>query len=107
MTLVAIVLIPFLAAIVAALVAPRAGRAGAWLLASIPAGLAVWLMALAPAALAGAGVELAVPWVPQLGVYFALRLDGLSLLFALLISVAAMRAARSWTPGGKPRPAPR
>ncbi|MEI2693261.1 MAG: hydrogen gas-evolving membrane-bound hydrogenase subunit E [Anaerolineae bacterium] len=86
MTLVAIVLIPFLAAIVAALVAPRAGRAGAWLLASIPAGLAVWLMALAPAALAGAGVELAVPWVPQLGVYFALRLDGLSLLFALLIS---------------------
>jgi multicomponent Na+:H+ antiporter subunit A len=86
MSLVAIVLIPFLAAIVAALVAPRAGRAGAWLLALIPAGLTASLIVLAPAALAGSGLSMAVPWVPQLGVYFALRLDGLSLLFALLIS---------------------
>ncbi len=86
MSLVAIVLIPFLAAIVAALAAPRTGKAGAWLLALIPAGLATWLILLAPQALAGSGLAIAFPWLPQLGVYFALRLDGLSLLFALLIS---------------------
>ena len=86
MTLVAIVAIPFLAAVVAALIAPRAGRSGAWLLALIPTGVTTWLILLAPQALAGSGVATAFPWVPQLGVYFALRLDGLSLLFALLIS---------------------
>ncbi len=86
MSLLAIVFVPFVAAVAAAWVAPRTGRAGAWLLAAIPAGLAAWLILLAPAALSGAGPSIAIPWVPQLGVYFALRLDGLSLLFALLIS---------------------
>ena len=86
MILVAIVAIPFLAAVVAALLAQRAGRAGAWLLALIPAGLTAWLVVLAPAVLNGPGISLALPWLPQLGVFFALRLDGLSLLFALLIS---------------------
>jgi multicomponent Na+:H+ antiporter subunit A len=84
MTLVAIVLIPFLAAIVATLLAPRAGRFGAWLLAAIPTGLVIWLLALGfdPAR----ELAVAIPWIPQLGVYLAFRMDGLSLLFALLIA---------------------
>ncbi len=40
-----------------------------------------------PTVAAGQNVSLALSWVPSLGIDFAFRLDGLSLLFALLISV--------------------
>ena len=64
----------------------RLGRAAGWVLAALPAGLTVFYLSLLPRAAAGEPVEQRFAWVPQLGVELALRADGLSLLFALLIA---------------------
>jgi len=85
-TLVAVVLVPFLLALPAAWIGRRWARAGGLLLALVPACSAGVLLSLAPSALAGQGVRAAWPWVPELGVQLALRLDGLSLLFALIVT---------------------
>jgi len=63
----------------------RAGPAAGPLLALGPLGLTVWFLLQAPAVAAGP-LRSALPWVPALGVSMAARLDGLSLLFALLIT---------------------
>ncbi|MFA7664863.1 MAG: hydrogen gas-evolving membrane-bound hydrogenase subunit E [Burkholderiaceae bacterium] len=60
----------------------RLSRA-AWM---IPAGLFLGFSSLAPALLGSGPIEEVRPWIPSLGVALALRLDGLSLLFALLIT---------------------
>lgn len=41
---------------------------------------------MAPTVMGGAEVRGALPWVPEIGLNIALRLDGLSLMFALLIT---------------------
>ncbi len=46
----------------------------------------IGFVSLLPTIAAGQSVDLTLPWVPSLGVDLAFRLDGLSLLFALLIS---------------------
>ncbi|MEJ5223083.1 MAG: hydrogen gas-evolving membrane-bound hydrogenase subunit E [Anaerolineales bacterium] len=60
---------------------PRAG----WILALIPASAFVLLM-FATAETNGKAVTFSVPWIPALGLNFSLYLDGLSALFALLIT---------------------
>ena len=79
---------PFLLAAVACL-APllvrRAGTLSSWLLAAVPLGLTLHF-ASNVAAVADGPLRASVPWVPSLGVSVAARLDGLSLLFALLIT---------------------
>jgi len=57
-----------------------------WILALIPLALFVTISALAPTVLAGGRVEQAIPWVPRMGLELRFALDGLSLLFALLVS---------------------
>jgi len=78
------VLLPFLLALLPAalerLRVPPAATAG--LVAACPAGL---LAILAPQVVAGEGVLASFAWVPSVGLDFALRLDGLSLLFAGLV----------------------
>jgi multicomponent Na+:H+ antiporter subunit A len=73
-----------------ALVAPwlhRAARGAAgWLLALLPAGLAVYFAALIGAIAGGDTLVITYPWAPGLGVSLSFYVDGLSLLFALLIS---------------------
>ncbi|NPV07668.1 MAG: putative monovalent cation/H+ antiporter subunit A [Anaerolineae bacterium] len=64
-------------------VSPRLGRLAAIV---VPGGLTVRLLGLAGGAAAGLPPAVSVPWVPSLGIRFALRLDGLSLLFSLLIA---------------------
>ncbi len=60
-------------------------RAG-WLLALLPAGLFVYFCQfLAPIA-AGETIVFSMPWIPAYGVNLSFYVDGLSLLFALLIS---------------------
>ena len=81
-------LIPVLTGFMGALVAPllhrAAPRAAGWACALIPLGLCVYFASLAvPAA---TGIHYIVPWVPSLGVTLSFTLDGLSLLFALVIS---------------------
>ncbi|HVL87872.1 MAG TPA: putative monovalent cation/H+ antiporter subunit A [Candidatus Thermoplasmatota archaeon] len=62
------------------------GRAAAWVAALLPAFLFVdYLLVLEPL-VAGASVVQTIPFLPQLDVAFSFRLDGLSLLFALLIT---------------------
>ena len=83
-----VLLSPLLLALVACL-APfliRHARAVAVpALASVPLGLAVFFASHAPQ-VANGPLRASVPWVPSLGVAFSARLDGLSLLFALLIT---------------------
>jgi multicomponent Na+:H+ antiporter subunit A len=84
--LLAVVFVGVLAALVAVPVTRRIGHRAGWLLAAVPAGIAAWLAWSAPAVLGGEVLRFGVPWIPALDVALSFRLDGLSLLFALLIS---------------------
>ncbi|WP_114394352.1 putative monovalent cation/H+ antiporter subunit A [Oleisolibacter albus] len=57
-----------------------------WVLALGPAAITVWFASQIPAVSGGAVLTQAMHWVPALGVELAFRLDGLSLLFALLVT---------------------
>src|SRR5690606_21946914 len=61
-------------------------RTPGWFLALLPAGLFAAFVSLAPAIEAGFAVAERVAWAPSLGVDLSWRLDGFSLLFALLIT---------------------
>lgn len=61
-------------------------RASGWVLALIPAVLFGGFLSLSGAIEAGSVVTSSVAWAPSLGVELALRLDGFSFLFALLIT---------------------
>ncbi len=72
-------------AIAAAPLAPRFGRLGGAALAVAPAYGFAWVCGWLAAASPRTEAVFRVPWVPNVGVDFALRLDGLSAFFALLI----------------------
>lgn len=57
-----------------------------WVLALLPAGLALFFAAHAGRIADGEAVAARSDWVPSLGVAFSFYLDGLSLIFALLIT---------------------
>jgi len=84
------IIIAVLAGFVLALFAPalyRAGRgATGWLLALLPAGLTVYFASYFPKLTGNEPIVIAYAWVPSLGVDLSFYIDGLSLLFALLIS---------------------
>ncbi len=61
-------------------------RAMGWMLAAAPLAAVAALAAQLPAVLAGQVIQWRIDWMPTLGVQAGLRLDGLSLLFALLVS---------------------
>jgi multicomponent K+:H+ antiporter subunit A len=85
MNLALVVLLPFLGAAVVAWSARLSRQASAWTAGTVT--LAA-LLALLPAAGATFGGETLVQswnWIPAVGLSFAFRLDGLTLLFALLI----------------------
>ncbi len=63
-----------------------AGRASGWILALLPLGVTVYLAGCAPTAWTGEVISNTMPWAPSLGLNLVFRLDGLSLLFALLIA---------------------
>ena len=81
--LAAAVLAGFVLAALAPLVA-RSRHAG-WLLALLPAGLTAYFLSLAPRVLDGERITEQISWVPSLGLQASFALDGLGLLFALLI----------------------
>jgi multicomponent Na+:H+ antiporter subunit A len=57
-----------------------------WILAILPAGLTVFFLGQVGRVSVGPPVVESTPWVPQLGIHLSFYLDGLSLLFALLIT---------------------
>ncbi len=75
----------FLLALLAPTVVRLARRQAGWLLALLPAGLTLYFARLLGPVSAGRTVAVSVPWVPDLGISLSFYLDGLSLLFALLI----------------------
>jgi multicomponent Na+:H+ antiporter subunit A len=86
MNLMLSVLSGFLAAIAAAAFTNRLRHAAGWLLALLPVGLTLYFIALLPQLVEDGSVAANIPWAPTLGVDLAFRIDGLGLLFALLIS---------------------
>ncbi|MBP6691071.1 MAG: DUF4040 domain-containing protein [Xanthomonadales bacterium] len=64
----------------------RLGERAGWVLALAPLAAFVHFLAHMPTVAGGGVVTSSLAWVPALGVELAFRLDGLSLLFALLIT---------------------
>ncbi len=65
----------------------RLGRgATGWIIALLPLGLAIYFAALLKPIAAGQVITATYPWLPSLGITLSFYADGLSLLFALLIS---------------------
>ncbi|TVQ61892.1 MAG: putative monovalent cation/H+ antiporter subunit A [Phycisphaerales bacterium] len=79
-----------LLALVLAFAAPTirryAGSATGWILAAFPAGVFVWLCVLTPDIGAGEPWRFSQEWVPGLGIALSFHIDGLGLLFGMLIS---------------------
>ena len=61
-------------------------RRTAWLAAAVTAASLSLLLMHAPAIMAGEVLHSFMPWVPEIGLNLGFRLDGLSLMFALLIT---------------------
>lgn len=57
-----------------------------WLVALIPATIFAFLLAQLPKLMNGEVVSIVYEWIPSLGINFTLYLDGLSLLFGMLIT---------------------
>lgn len=86
MTLPIIILLPLLLGPVFALVAAQWGRnASAWAVAAVTGLSLALLVSQAPQVFAGDTLISSWAWLPELGLNFSFRLDGLSLMFALLI----------------------
>ncbi len=77
--------LPFLGLPLPRLVAGHSRRAVVWASAAVMAAGVAILVAVAPAVLAGGTLVITHPWLSDWGLDIALRLDGLSFLFALLI----------------------
>ncbi len=80
------VLSGFLLAVIAPWVHRVARRAAGWLLALLPAGLTLFFAGYLRDLTPDFVVVTSYPWIPSLGVSLSFYLDGLGLLFALLIS---------------------
>ncbi|HEX5756687.1 MAG TPA: monovalent cation/H+ antiporter subunit A [Arenimonas sp.] len=83
--------LPFVLAGVIACLPTSARRAPAWLAGLAPLGGLALLAMLTPDLFAGEIAQLHLPWVPQLGLNFTLRLDGLAWMFAgLVLAIGAL-----------------
>ncbi|TRW48797.1 putative monovalent cation/H+ antiporter subunit A [Aliidiomarina halalkaliphila] len=79
------VLVIYLAALLAPWLFARQQHRAAWFLALVPAVLTVWFAGFVPAIAGGEVIVHEYAWIPGLDISFTMVLDGLSLLFALLI----------------------
>ncbi len=81
-----IIFILFLAAGLSLLISPKLARLKGFILAIFPLGVFVYLLFLIPTIAEKNVLETYHPWMPDIGLNLHLMLDGLSLIFALLIS---------------------
>ena len=77
--------LPFVLAALIALFARASRATTAWLAAAAPLLGLVLLGAMTPAVLDGEVLRASWPWVPQLGLDFSLRMDGLAWMFASMV----------------------
>jgi multicomponent Na+:H+ antiporter subunit A len=80
------VLASFVVSVSAPWVYRMSGRAAGGLLAAAPAGLALYFVGFIAAIASGEVFVFSYDWAPSLAIKFSFLLDGLSLLFAILIS---------------------
>ena len=87
MSLTLIVLLPFLGSLCAAFLPSNARNAESWLSGGAAVACVVLVATLYPQVVDGGVVRATLPWAPQLGLEFYLRMDGYAWLFALLVSL--------------------
>lgn len=81
------ILIPFLMAILIPIIYPYTKRLHTgWIVLLVPTIIFVYFLSYLPITSNGGTLLYSMPWVPSLGINFDVYLDGLSLIFALLIS---------------------
>ena len=85
-TMMFLLLLPFMAALVAPLLTRHLGANAAWILAIAPFSIFLHLAGFVPKVADGDWVTGGYNWVPSFQVYFSWFFDGLSLTFGLLIS---------------------
>jgi len=76
----------FAAALVAPVLTIGLRHWAGWLLALLPAGLFVYFLGFVPGVASGDVFTFSLPWLPRYGINLSFYVDGLSVLFALLIS---------------------
>lgn len=86
MPLVLILALPFAGSIVAALLPSNARKLEAWLAGFVAVASAILVFTQLPNVVDGHVVKTVVPWIPNFGVDFTLRMDGYSWLFAMIIT---------------------
>jgi multicomponent K+:H+ antiporter subunit A len=85
MTLLALALLPWIAAALVAGLRPEARRGAAAVAGAAALAMTGLALHLAPPVFSGEVLRWSVPWLPSLGVDFGFRMDGLAWLFTLLI----------------------
>ena len=86
MSLILIVLLPFLGSLCAALLPANARNAEAWLAGIVALTATTLVGSLYPQVVAEGVLRLTIPWAPALGLDFSLRMDGYAWLFAMLVT---------------------
>ena len=86
MTILFAILSLFLLSIIAPFINAFFPRVSGWILSLVPASIFLWLLGLIPGVFVGDFHNFQLPWLPELGFNLMFRLDGLSFLFALLVT---------------------
>jgi multicomponent Na+:H+ antiporter subunit A len=87
MSLIIAMFMPFALAVAAPFVRRAFGPSSGWALAAVPAGLTLFFaFHFSDIIYTGRPWQASWPWVPTFGIHFSLYVDGLSLLFLLLIA---------------------
>jgi multicomponent K+:H+ antiporter subunit A len=84
-SLLVLALLPFAGALLVALVPADGRKAAAWIAGAVTLAGCALLAAIGGAILAGDVLRWRIEWLPQLGLAFGFRMDGLAWMFALLI----------------------
>lgn len=80
------ILLPFLAVFLLPFLVPVLQRKVGWAVALVPLSLFIYFAGFIPQVAGGTPVVIDYQWVPTMGIEFSVYLDGLALLFALLIT---------------------
>ncbi|MEV7606598.1 Na+/H+ antiporter subunit A [Paenarthrobacter sp. NPDC089322] len=83
--MITVLAITFVAATVAPLIFGKLGRNAFYVLAAVPAVAFVWLALQYGQVYSGSGIEEVTPWIPDLKLEFAFRMDALAWVMSLLV----------------------
>jgi multicomponent K+:H+ antiporter subunit A len=78
--------LPYLGALVAALLPRNGSKLESWLAGGVALLVLMMVWLLYPAIINGAVPRMALPWAPELGLNFVLRMDGLASVFAAMVA---------------------